>query len=228
MQDPNQRSRRGALIVCVDSAKLQFPEYVQDPIGTNDDVEAAARMIISSVLATELNGAPEPGREITLIAVGSPASGKTATLDSASEETVGLKIEGSFGDLESALVLIQHVIDSGRKPVILWIYVDDPAKTVDRMVKRAKNIGRVDRIDDMAKAYDAVPHTLRSLKNRFGDQLKVHVVDNSGAPGEAQFVEDIGPGGRRSEDEEVARAGWIQVYSTNQKFKKNPDYEVPY
>jgi hypothetical protein len=56
MQDANQKSRCGALIVCVDAAKLQFPEYVKDPIGANDDVEAAARMIISSVLGTEVKG----------------------------------------------------------------------------------------------------------------------------------------------------------------------------
>jgi hypothetical protein len=56
MQDATQKSRCGALIVCVDAAKLQFPEYVKDPIGANDDVEAAARMIISSVLGTEVKG----------------------------------------------------------------------------------------------------------------------------------------------------------------------------
>jgi hypothetical protein len=165
-------------------------------------------------------------RDVVLIAAGSPASGKTTTLASQSDPAVTIKIEETLDDFQEARALVQQVIDSGRKPVILWIYVDDPGKTVERMFKRAKRIGRTDQLDYMAEAYYKVPQVLEALKNEFSGRLKIHVVDNSGEPGEQKFVADSSRAWSEQEDAIANRAGWAQVEATNRLFWENPQFEV--
>jgi hypothetical protein len=216
------------LTVCVDAAKLLFPEYVKDPTGVDRDVTAAAQRVADSVLKTVLASAPEPDREIVLICVGSPGSGKTATLASASDLAVGLKIEETLDDLDRARQLVRDIIASGRKPVILWLYVDDFGKIVERMFRRALKIGRTDQLEHMMAAYKEVPEVLERLRCEFSDCLKIHVVDNSGEKGEQEFVQDSSRIWSPFEDAITTAVGMAQVDATNRMFRENPDFEVTY
>ncbi|HEV2135640.1 MAG TPA: HNH endonuclease [Terracidiphilus sp.] len=216
----------GVVTISVDAAKLLIPEYLKDPIRNDRMVTSAAKAISQSELATVLATLPEPGREMVLIAAGSPGSGKTATLAPDGDETVGLKIETNLDDLESARALVLQIIDSGRRPIILWVYVDDPAKTVDRMFKRAVKIGRTDHLDDMAKAYATIPQVISRLGKEFAGRLKIHVADNSGAKGEEIFIEDSSRAWSPLEDALATRAGLAQVDGTNRMFRENPTFEV--
>lgn len=228
MDNPDQISRHTVITISADAVKLLIPEYVKDPTGADRIVTSSAKAISDAALRTVLTLAPEPGREMVLIAVGSPGSGKTATLASLGDPAAALKIEETLDDLENARTLIQRLIDSGRKPVILWIYVDDPAKTVNRMIKRATKIGRTDRLIDMAKAYTNVPKVLTKLHCEFRDCLKIHVADNSGAKGELKFVEDESRIWTPLEDAIATRVGLAQVDATNRMFRESPDFEVQY
>ncbi|MGB7189935.1 MAG: hypothetical protein WBD10_07360 [Acidobacteriaceae bacterium] len=216
------------LIVCVDAAKLLFPDYVKDP-GKNDrSVTAAAQRIADSVLLNVLAPPPLPDREIVLICVGSPGSGKTAMLRAPSDLAVDFKVEETFDDLERARGLIRQIIQSGRKPVVLWLYVDDIGKTVERMFRRSLKIGRTDRLEYMAEAYVAVPKVLERLSAEFSDCLKIHLVNNSGAKGEMEFEQDSNRIWTPYEDAIATAVGMIQVDSTNRMFRENPDFEVDY
>lgn len=218
----------GVLTISADAAKRLFPEYVKDPIGADRDVASSAEAISNAALRTVLTRAPEPGREMVLIAVGSHGSGKTATLTPVGDFAVAIKIEQTLDDLEQARRLMNLLLDSGRKPIILWIYVDDPVKTVPRMVARAKKIGRVDRIEDMSKAYAEVPKVLEELHREFSGRIKIHAADNSGAKGELEFIEDESRIWTPLEDAIATRVGLAQVDATNRMFLENPDFEVEY
>jgi len=228
MHSVHQSLSSGVVTISADAAKRLFPEYVKDPTGADRDVAVAARMVSNGALDKELAYAPEPGRDIVLICAGSPGSGKTTTLSPRSDPAVGLKIEETLDELEEARSLIQRVLDSGRKPVILWVYVDAPGKTVQRMFRRAMKIGRTDQIEYMARAYANVPKVLSALSREFGGRLKVHVADNSGLRGEMQFIEDSSRIWSEMEDAITTRVGLSQVDETNRMFRENPDFEVEY
>ena len=216
------------LTISVDAAKLLFPEYVKDPTGAGALVASSAKAISDAALRTVLSQAPELGREMVLIAVGSPGSGKTATLTPMGDWAAAIKIEQTFDDLEQARKLINLILDSGRKPIILWVYVDDPVKTVPRMVARAKKIGRVDRIDEMSRAYVEVPRVLEAIRCEFHDRIKIHVADNSLAKGEMEFVGDESRIWTPLENAIATRVGLAQVDAANRMFRESPDFEVQY
>ena len=91
-------------------------------------------------------------------------------------------------DYEKSRELVRRVIESGRRPVILWIYVDDIGKAVERMFRRALTIGRTDQLDRMAASYKQVPEVLSALANEFPARVSIYVADNSGHRGEQQFI----------------------------------------
>jgi len=214
------------VFICPDAAKLQFPEYVADPLNMSDVVQAAAELICDAVLETVLGTPAVEGREIVLIAVGAPASGKTTLLDCLSEETVEMKIESTFDDLSKARSLLLRILEAGRRPVVLWAYLGDPKECVRRMFLRAEKIGRVEKLDVMARSFCDVPKVLGTLRKEFGMIVNFHVVDNSGEKGEAKFVEDVSSAGRKPGEYEMVRAALVQLHSSNQRFQSNPDHEV--
>jgi hypothetical protein len=78
-----------------------------------------------------------------LITTASPGSGKTATLSGEAASKVGLKVEQIFDEVPKGKLILQQMIDAGFRPEISWIHVDQIGKTVERMVFRAKKIGRL-------------------------------------------------------------------------------------
>lgn len=128
-------------------------------------------------------------------------------------------------DYEKSRELVRRVIESGRRPVILWIYVDDIGKAVERMFRRALTIGRTDQLDRMAASYKQVPEVLSALANEFPASVSIYVADNSGHRGEQHFIEAPPLGYDGQIASEVARA---QVWSVNQMYRENPSFEVSY
>jgi hypothetical protein len=186
-------TKNGVLNVARDAAAELFPEYVKDRAGQTTAVSTAAGMISNAAFRTALSEPPVAGKEDVRVLTASPGSGKTSGLSIPGEERVGLDVETIMDDYEGARSKMQAIFDSGRTPVIQWVFVDDPAKTVNRMIYRAAGrdgkpgIGRTVPVDYMAHAYDEVPNTLERLKQEFGDRLKIGVIDNSGPKGSAEW-----------------------------------------
>ena len=185
-------NKGGVLTIATDAAKEMFPEFKADPTGNDRNVAAAAGRINKGVLKTALSEPVDPKRPEVQIATASPGSGKTATNSAEANAKIGLKVEHIMDDARGSRKLLQNIIDSGRKPVVNWIYVDDIGATVDRMFRRAighdekPGIGRTVQLNYMIDAYHQLPRVLREMKDEFGDKVVWIATDNSGPKGTAR------------------------------------------
>lgn len=189
----------GVPTVATDAAKELIPEFKANPTGTDRETAAMGKAIRDSALATVLGAPVDPAKPDVLITTASPGSGKTFTQSGGNPERIGAKIEAISDDYKSFSEMLQQVVDSGRKPVVQWIYVDEPAKTVRRMFMRAighgerPGIGRTVQLKYMADAYTQVPRMLERIREEFGDKVQIHAIDNSGPLGTAKVTSDIDP-----------------------------------
>ena len=190
----------GVTTLATDAAKGMFPEFKADPVKNDRLVCASAKAVRDAALETVLAAPVDPKRSEVLIGTASPGSGKTAGLvGSGNLPGVGIKIEAIADDYNEFSKLIQDIVASGRKPVVQWVYVDDPAKTVRRMFLRAAGhegrtgIGRTVQLKYMADAYTAIPSVLEQIREHFGSKVKILAVDNSGPAGTAKVTSDINP-----------------------------------
>jgi hypothetical protein len=181
-------TKNGVPNIATDAAKEQFPEYVKDRTNQDRLVASAASQVADASLRTVLKKPPAPGKADVRIMTASPGSGKTTGLTTPGEGHVGLDMESILDNQADAVKKVQQIIDSGRRPTILWSYVDDPAKTVGRMIDRARRIGRTVQLSYMAHAYSEIPNVLEHLMQHFGDQLEVQTIDNSGERGSAKLL----------------------------------------
>lgn len=192
-------SQGGVPTLATDAAKELYPEFKADPTGADRETAAGGKAIRDAALKTVLAAPVDPKRPDVLITTASPGSGKTFTQSGGNPDAIGAKIEAISDDFKSFRGLVQQVIDSGRQPVVQWIYVDDPAKTVRRMFLRAlghgekPGIGRTVQLKYMADAYTQVPRVLEQIRDEFGDKVQIHAVDNSGPLGTAKVTSDIEP-----------------------------------
>lgn len=190
----------GVPTLATDAAKELYPEFKADPTGADRETAAGGKAIRDSAMATVLAAPIDPKRPEVLITTASPGSGKTTgQAGGGNPDGIGVKIEAISDDYKSFSSLVKQVVDSGRKPVVQWIYVDDPAKTVRRMFMRAvghgekPGIGRTVQLKYMADAYTQVPRVLERIREEFGDKVAIHAVDNSGPLGTARVTSDIDP-----------------------------------
>lgn len=190
----------GVPTIATDAAKELYPEFQKDPANNDREVAAGAKAVRNWALDHALSKPVDPEKPGVLITTASPGSGKTTGQALGGNRVgIGMKIEAISDDVSSFQKIMQKVIDSGRRPVVEWVYVDDPGKTVDRMFKRAvghdqkPGIGRTVQLSYMNEAYYQVPRVIEKMMEKFGDQAQFHVIDNSGAPGEATAHADVAP-----------------------------------
>jgi NAD(P)-dependent dehydrogenase (short-subunit alcohol dehydrogenase family) len=165
-----ENNKDGILTIATDAAKELFPEFRENAAGNDRDVAAAAKRIQKGVVATALARPVDRARPEVQIMTASPGSGKTAgNLLGTTTDRTGLKIEHITDDFDASRRLLQQVIDSGRRPVVRWVYVDDVGKTVDRMLRRAAGhdgkpgIGRTVQLNYMAQGLSPEALHLLSL-----------------------------------------------------------------
>ena len=194
----DKNTNNGVPVLATDLAKELYPEFQKDPVNHDRNVAAGSKAIRNWALDTALAQPVDPARPDTLITTASPGSGKTSSMMLGGDQSgIGMKIEQISDEGEGFNRLIQKVIDSGRKPVVEWIYVDSPGETVRRMARRAvghdgrPGIGRTVELEYMAEAYYNLPRVLEETIAKFGDKANFLVVDNSGPLGTAKVSDDI-------------------------------------
>lgn len=193
-----RNTKDGVTTLATDAAKKLIPAFEVDPTKSDRDVTSSAAAIRDSALATVLAARVDKQRPDVLITTGSPGSGKTTgQAFGGTIPGIAIKLESIADDADTWRTLLKQILDSGRKPIIEWVYVDDPKKTVKRMLRRSlgheqrPGIGRTVQIDYMADAYAAVPKVLTQMKREFGSKIEMLVIDNSGPLGEAKVSGDF-------------------------------------
>ena len=171
----------GVPYIGTDQAKRLFLEYSLNPTAGNEHSDQAASAISHAAWDTALAKPVTGNKNMVRILTGAPASGKTTAIKEAPPGTrVGINRESIIGDAKYGAEMVDQVLASGRKPEIHLVYTDDPRINVQRMVDRAKQIGRVVPLDYMARTFVSVPKAIAQLHERYGDKIAVDSFDTSG------------------------------------------------
>ena len=181
----SQNLKSDTYFVGRDAAKRQFPEYLVDPTANNRYADAAASALADAARRTLLAQPIRSGRNQVIILTGCPASGKTGSVGPRFTEKIDFQHETILTSLERTESLIQNVLDAGRYPTIRLFYTDDPRLNVQRMITRARRIGRTIPLPYMAQTYLTVPLLVRDLESTFGSSLTIRVTNNSETPDQA-------------------------------------------
>jgi hypothetical protein len=186
-------SPNGVPYISPDAAKELIPEYIEDPTDANLDAGAGAGAITHAAWDSLLAKKPEPGKDAVIISIGSPASGKTTGIISENQHTaVGVTRETIPHDIFAISKTLDEAIASGRRPVLILTFTEDPKINMERAIKRALKEGRTVPLDYMATAWLNQPKIAAEALNKYGDRIDVYAVDNSAAVGEAKiYAEDV-------------------------------------
>jgi 2'-5' RNA ligase len=210
-----RNSSGGATMIATDAAKEMIPEFQVDPTANDLNVMAVASAIRDGALNTLLNSPVDTSRAQVLIVVGSPGSGKTTSLAlGGNRPSVGIRIEAIPDDASKFKLLLSKILESGRKPVVEWVWAGTAKATASRMILRAAGdgerpgIGRVVQTAYMAKAWTTLPKVLEQVRREMGSRVVWLLADNSGPSGTAKVTGDMGPWLRRGDSmkEEHAHA----------------------
>ncbi len=179
-------TRQGIFFLSRDAAKRIFPEYVQSPTINNRFADAAASTIADAVRRTLLSRPAHPTRNRILMLTGAPASGKTkSAFGPATIDDVEMEHETILTQFARSRDLIDQALAAGRFPILRLFYTDDPRINVQRMIGRARAIGRTVPLTYMAKAYLGVPALVEAVRDEFGLALTLLVTNNSETPAQA-------------------------------------------
>lgn len=182
----------GAVYIAKDAVKPMFEPYRADPTAHSEDANAAATAIQEEAMRRALAEPVKDGRDLVTVKTGAPASGKTSGATGGEDGRTGIVRESILDDLAHGREVVDQILAAGRHPVLDVNFLDDPRKNVQRMVERAKQIGRTVPLEYMAKAYVDTPRVAEELKRIYGDRITVNSIDNSGTPEEMRFLPDDG------------------------------------
>ncbi len=165
-----------------DAAKRQFPEYLASPTANNRLADSAASALADAARRTLLAQPIRSGRNQVVLLTGCPASGKTGSVGPRFTEKLDVQHETILTSLPRTVSLVEEVLNAGRVMTTRLFYTDDPRLNVQRMISRARRIGRTVPLAYMAQTYLSVPFLVRELLARFGSSVTVRVTNNSETP----------------------------------------------
>jgi 2'-5' RNA ligase len=205
-----RNTREGVTTIATDAAKKLQPAFEVDPIRNDRTVVAVAAAIRDGALNTMLGAPPPPGREDALIVVASPGSGKTTRIALGGPQPgIGLMLEVIPDDPQKFTELLRQILDSGRRPIVEWVWAGKPETTARRNAERAlgrgvrPGIGRTVATSYMARSWAGLPASLAEVRKAMGDRVIWLVADNSGAPGKATVSGNVGPALERAQDQTI-------------------------
>jgi fido (protein-threonine AMPylation protein) len=171
----------GGRFISSDSFKETFEQYNQSNETRNfcnKLVHNAASVLASEQLRRVLQEPKELRRDTVVLLSGIPGAGKTSTVLNKGKLSDGIHAvyEGQLSDEKNAITKVQQVIDAGFKPVIIVVH-STPEYALDNTLRRFTEIGRGASIDVMAKIQGGLPDGLNAVKEKFGDEVRLDIVD---------------------------------------------------
>lgn len=131
------------------------------------------------------------GKEF-IITTGGTGSGKsTAIAKLADENNIILDVNLTKSELSAQT--IQHAIDNGLKPSVVFVLRDPRQAYAEGVIKRSVDPSSIDYkrvigVDEHLKIHEQARKTFDQLRQKFGDFVNFRVLDNRGAEGVTDYL----------------------------------------
>lgn len=174
----------GGRYVCADSFKEQMPGFSQSResrSALNGAVHNAAAVLSSEQYRRMVDKGPEPGQDTVYFVTGIPGAGKSSTVAGAVVEgSAAVVFEGQMSRPEPTMKKIEQALEKGFKVEIVAVHVAPEvalARTNSRYLDPGN--GRGASLSVMADIQGNLPAGLRQIREQFGDQVGLSVLDNN-------------------------------------------------
>ena len=169
--------------VCADSMKELMPRFGESPESRsryNGAVHNSAAVLSSEQFTRLVEGGPQGGRDQVVFMTGIPGAGKSSSVHQiAGRPDVAVIFEGQMSRPEPAMAKIQQALDAGFKVGVVAVHTP-PEVALQRTNYRFNdpNNGRGASLAVMSEIQGNLPAGLRAVRERFGDQVSLNVIDN--------------------------------------------------
>ena len=138
-------------------------------------------MLAAEQFRQAIADSPDFARDIVLFLTGIPGAGKTTSVlvGGALPTHVRVLYEGQLANAVQAIEKIESALGAGLRPEITAVHI--PAEQALRdILKRFETEGRSDSIEAMASFQGRLPEGLKAVQERFGDAVKLRLLDPRG------------------------------------------------
>lgn len=180
-------------VIGADEAKELFPEYADSHAAKTANtlaVHAPSQALAQAVYEQAISEPVREGRDPEVVfTAGGMASGKTTGLQAVLPDVKDLAdivYDSTLTDRRFAFRNIDRALDSDRGVTIVFTYrpVDAAFRSA---LARAKDTGRVVTVANLVRSHTRALDTIQAIQDRYGDRVKLVVVDNSGTPDQVRL-----------------------------------------
>jgi Zeta toxin len=147
----------------------------------NAPVHNAAAVLAAEQFRRTISDRSDLGRDVALYLTGTPGAGKTTFVLSGGALPTHVRVlyEGQLANAGQAIEKIEQALGAGLRPEITVVHL--PAEEALRnTLQRFETEGRGASIEAMASIQGRLPDGLRAVQERFGEAVKLRLVDRRG------------------------------------------------
>lgn len=173
-------------VVSADEAKHSIPGFEGHNAGQYHEASSGfAKAKYDQLLETNKG----KGNNTVLFMSGGTGSGKTHALKAVGTnlDEFSIVYDTNLTGLESSTKKIQNALDHGYQVEVRYVQAD-PVDAFDRVIHRVGTEGRIVTMGEHVKRHSVALDELQQLKQKFGDNLDIRYIDNTGAKGNERLV----------------------------------------
>jgi hypothetical protein len=169
--------------ICADAMKELMPRFAESPENRsrfNGAVHNAAAVLSSEQFKRRMEPGPQAGRNSVVFITGIPGAGKSSSVHHfASRSEVAVIFEGQMSRPQPAMTKIEQALNAGFSVGVVAVHAP-PDVALQRTNHRFSDPtnGRGASLAVMAEIQGNLPKGLRTIRDHFGDQVGLLVVDN--------------------------------------------------
>lgn len=184
VQDP--RSLRGRYVNS-DLMKETFDDYRESKESRNRynaPVHNAAAVLASEQYSRVVADYSEPDRDVAMFLTGVPGAGKTTYVLGAGDlpNNVHVLYEGQLASAAHAIPKIEEALEADLQPSITVVHIASE-QALQNALYRFETEGRGASIEAMASIQGGLPGGLRAIRDHFGDEVELYIIDRRGKIG---------------------------------------------